>query len=221
MSSSNPPIIVTIETDRDIADAVSVLMDLEPRFAPVVQSAGPPPLRRMETGLPGLLRIVNDQVLSLKSAARIWERLAHALDPLDAPTILARDELALMQLGLSRAKARAFLAIAAGVSSGDLPIDDLATFDDQAAYAALLKVRGIGPWTAEIYLLSCLGRADIWPAGDLALQLAVQSLFGLDGRPSEKDMRSLAEPWRPRRAVAARLLWSHYRTLKGMAQTVG
>ena len=213
--------IVTIESEHDIAAAVAVLTALEPRFAPVVESAGLPSLRRMDSGLPGLLRIVNDQVLSLKSAARIWDRLAQALDPLDAPAILARDESALMQLGLSRAKARTFLAIAAAVAGGGLPIDDLASLNDQAAYAALLRVRGIGPWTAEIYLLSCLRRADVWPAGDLALQLAAQHLFGAGDRPSEKAMRSLAEPWRPWRAVAARLLWSHYRSLKGIAQTVG
>jgi DNA-3-methyladenine glycosylase II len=209
-----------IRDDSDIASAVARLCRSEPRFAALVERHGHPPLRLSPGGLPGLLRIVTEQSISLKAAAAIWKRLEAAMTPLDPPSVLRRRETTLMKLGLSGAKARAFRAIAKAVRDGTCPLDDLHRLDDAAAMHALLAIPGIGPWTAEIYLLSCLGRGDIWPAGDIALQAALHSAFDLSERPSIKQTIALAEPWRPWRAVAARLLWSHYRDVKGMSQAV-
>ena len=210
--------IVTLDDDAQMAAAVELLVDIEPRFAVVVERAGLPHLRRMQPGLRGLLRIVTDQVLSLKAAETLWLKIERALDPFEAAAIAGRSEADLRSLGLSGAKARAFVAIAAAVADGDLALDGFESLPDDAAHASLRRIRGIGAWTADIYLLACLGRADTWPAGDLALQLAAKDLLGLPDRPSEREMTALALPWQPWRAVAARLLWSHYRAVKGLAQ---
>ena len=124
----------------------------------------------------------------------------------------------LMKLGLSGHKARSFKALAEAVRDGHLPLDHLHEMSDAEIAQRLTALHGIGAWTAEIYLLSCLGRTDIWPAGDVALQIGAQHAFGLDERPNEKAFRLMAEPWRPWRAVAARLLWAHYRDIKGLPQ---
>jgi DNA-3-methyladenine glycosylase II len=121
----------------------------------------------------------------------------------------------LARLGLSGPKIRALKAIARSIESGELALAMLADLAPEAAHAALTAIHGIGPWTADIYLLSCLGHADAWPAGDLALQEAARVAFGLPTRPTAKEMQALAETWRPWRAVAARVLWTYYRTVKG------
>ena len=139
---------------------------------------------------------------------------------IDADIIGGMEHTRLMALGLSGAKARTFQALAKAVCEGHLQFDELAGVSDDDVVQRLQKNKGIGPWTADIYLLSAMGRADAWPAGDLALQAAAQDLFGLPGRPGPQDMKRLAEAWRPIRSVAARLLWSHYRGLKGMTQSV-
>jgi DNA-3-methyladenine glycosylase II len=207
-----------VATSADIAEALEHLCQSEPRFAALVARNGHPPLRRAEGGLAGLLRIVVDQMISLKAGEAIWRRVEKALSPFDPDIILRRREDTLMKLGLSRAKARAFRAIAKAVRDGTCPLDRLHRHTDEEAMTTLCAIAGIGPWTAEIYLLFCLGRADVWPAGDIALQSAVQSAFDLPARPSEKEARAIAESWRPWRAVAARLLWSHYRELNGIPQ---
>jgi DNA-3-methyladenine glycosylase II len=157
-------------------------------------------------------------MLSLKSADAIWRRIERELHPLDPPAITRRRHATLMKLGLSGAKARTFKALARAVAEGRLPVDALAEHSDEEASAKLIAIPGIGTWTADIYLLSCLGRSDTWPAGDLALQAATHHAFELGERPSPREMLTLAEPWRPWRAVAARLLWAHYRSLKGIPQ---
>jgi DNA-3-methyladenine glycosylase II len=209
-----------IASDADIAEGLTYLTCREPRFADIVGRLGPPPLRRAPEGLPGLLRIVTEQMLSLKAADAIWRRLERELHPLDPPAILRRRDKTLMKLGLSGAKARTFKALARAVSDGRLPVDTLSQHHDEEATARLIAIPGIGPWTADIYLLSCLGRSDVWPIGDVALQAAAAHAFGLTERPCARDMTALGEPWRPWRAVAARLLWAHYRSLKGLSQTV-
>ena len=125
-----------------------------------------------------------------------------------------------MGLGLSGAKARSFRAIASAAASGALDFAALSQTSDEEVTTLLTAIPGIGRWTAMIYLLSAMGRADAWPAGDLALEVSAQNLFALDCRPQGNSMAAMAEPWRPWRAVAARLLWSHYRGLRGMAQGV-
>lgn len=209
-----------LETDAQIAEAVAELLRIEPRFRRVVDSHGLPPLRRSEDGLEGLLRIVTEQLISLKAADAIWQRVRGELHPFDATKISHKRQSALMGLGLSGAKARSFKAIAKAAACGEIDFEALHRIPDDEVTARLMSIHGIGRWTAMIYLLSAMGRADAWPVGDLALEVAAQHLLGLPDRPQGKVMIELAEPWRPHRAVAARLLWSHYRGLKGMGQKV-
>lgn len=210
----------TIETEADIAEGVTWLLAREPRFQLVIDTHGLPPLRRAEGGLPGLLRIITEQMISLQAADAIWQRLARELAPLDPPAILRRRHATLMKLGLSGAKSRTFHALARAAHKGEFRVESLHHEADEAVIAALVALPGIGPWTADIYVLSCMGRADAWPTGDLALQAAAAHLLGLETRPDARKMTGLAEAWRPWRAVAARLLWSHYRSLKGLPQAV-
>ena len=150
------------------------------------------------------------QQLSTASAGAIWGRLAAAFDPFEPAAILRARPARLARLGLSAPKIRALKEIARAVTRGELALACLAELSADDAHAALTAVHGIGPWTADIYLLSCLGHADAWPVGDLALQEAARLAFGLPAAEREGDA-ALAEPWRPLRAVAARVLWTYYR----------
>ncbi|MFN0194724.1 MAG: DNA-3-methyladenine glycosylase family protein [Aestuariivirga sp.] len=207
-----------IATEADIEEGLSWLLTVEPRFARVVETHGRPSLRREDSGLAGLLRIVTDQLISLKAGEAIWKRLEAELHPFEPERLARRREATLMRIGLSGAKARCFIACARAAAKGEIDFVHLHTLSDAEAIAALTALPGIGPWTADIYLLSNMGRADSWPAGDLALQAAAHDLLGLSARPDHKSLLQIAEPWRPWRAVAARLLWSHYRGLRGMKQ---
>ena len=210
----------TIESEVDLAAGVDWLIRHEPRFAQVIDVTGLPPLRRAAGGLPGLLRIITEQMISLQAADAIWQRIARELAPLDPPSILRRRHATLMKLGLSGAKSRTFHALAQAAHSGEFSVDSLDRHSDEEVIAMLVALPGIGPWTADIYVLSCLGRADAWPSGDLALQASAADLFGLEKRPDSRTMRGLAEDWRPWRSVAARLLWAHYRSVRGLPQAV-
>ena len=218
--TSDRGISPVIATDADVARGVEFLVAREPRFARVVETHGIPPVRRVENSLPSLLNIITEQLISLKAAAAIWQRIETRLHPFEPAKILAFSHDELKQLGLSGAKARCFQAITAAVHRGELNFQSLNDMSDQETHAALLALPGIGPWTADIYVLAALGRADVCASGDLALQLAAQDLFALNQRPSPKAFLALAEAWRPWRSVAARLLWSHYRGLKGLSQAV-
>jgi DNA-3-methyladenine glycosylase II len=204
-----------IHTESDLDTALAALSLADPRFGPLLAAAGRPPLRRRPDGFAGLAAIIVAQQLSTASAGAIWGRLASAFDPLEHTALLRARPARLARLGLSGPKIRALKAIARAIDRGDLAIAALADLDPEAAHAALTAIHGIGPWTADIYLLSCLGHADAWPAGDLALQEAARVAFGLPTRPTAKEMQGLAEAWRPWRAVAARVLWTYYRTAKG------
>ena len=182
-------------------------------------TAGRPPLRRRPDGFAGLAAIIVAQQLSTASANAIWGRLAAAFDPLDPAAILRARPARLARLGLSAPKIRALKAIARAVMRGELALAALGDLAADEAHAALTAVHGIGPWTADIYLLSCLGHADAWPAGDLALQEAARVAFALPARPTAKEMQALAEPWRPWRAVAARVLWTYYRAAAEAAKS--
>jgi DNA-3-methyladenine glycosylase II len=210
----------TIESEADLAEGVAWLHSREPRFSLVIDTTGLPPLRRAAGGLPGLLRIVTEQMISLQAADAIWQRIERELAPFDPPAILRRRHATLMKLGLSGAKSRTFHALARAAHRGEFAVDSLHLQPDHEVIKALIALPGIGPWTADIYALSCLGRADAWPTGDLALQASAAHLLGLAKRPDSRAMLSLAEAWRPWRSVAARLLWAHYRSLKGLPQAV-
>lgn len=198
--------------------AVADLCVAEPAFAAVVSRHGVPSLRAMPADLASLLHIVTEQFVSLKAAHAIWLRVEARLAPFAPEYILACPVEELMGLGLSGAKARSFHRIAAMLVSRPGFLTEVAGQDDDQARKTLCALPGVGPWTADIYLLSVLLRANVWPTGDLALRLAAADLFSLTAPPNEKSMRSLGDAFVPWRAVAARLLWSHYRGLKGLQQ---
>ncbi len=204
-----------IETVGDLEEGVAALTECEPRFAGVA-AHGLPALRRCGAGFATLVEIVTEQMISLKAARAITARLKAAYEPFEPMMICNAGMPALQGLGLSRAKAGAILAVADAAAAGGLDFHALADKSDEDVRRLLTCYSGIGPWTAEIYLLTALGRSDAWPYGDVALQRAAQTLFGLEGRPREKAMQALAEPWRPWRSVAARLLWAHYRRTNGI-----
>ena len=204
-----------IHTLADLELATARLLERDPRFAPILAIAGPPPLRRREGGFAGLASIIVSQQLSTASAAAIWGRLSAMLDPFEAAAFVKIRAPRLQRAGLSAAKVRTLKAIASALASGALDLAALAELPADEAHAALTALHGIGPWTADIYLLFCLGHADAWPAGDLALQEAARLAFALKSRPSTREMLPLAEAWRPWRGVAARVLWSYYRAVKG------
>jgi DNA-3-methyladenine glycosylase II len=203
-----------INTEADLKDAIARLLSLDARFDHIVALTGTPPLRRREGGFAGLISIVVSQQLSTASAGAIWGRLTTAYDPFEPGKVLRARAPRLAKLGLSAPKIRSLREIATAVHTGTLDLAALPELPADEAHAALTAVHGIGPWTADIYLLTCLGHADAWPAGDLALQEAARLAFGLDERPTAKAMAPLAEPWRPWRGVAARLLWTYYRMIK-------
>src|SRR5271169_1758581 len=200
-----------IHSEADLDVALAALGAADPRFVALIAEAGRPPLRRRPDGFAGLAAIIVAQQLSTASANAIWGRLAAAFDPFEPAAILRARPVRLARLGLSAPKIRALKAIARAVTRKELALHALGDLSAEEAHAALTAVHGIGPWTADIYLLSCLGHADAWPAGDLALQEAARVAFGLPARPTAKEMQALADPWRPWRAVAARILWTYYR----------
>ena len=204
-----------IHTDEDLDTVIAALVKADPRFAPILAEAGRPPLRRREGGFPGLAAIVVSQQLSTASANAIWGRLAAAYDPFEASAIRRARAERLARLGLSAPKIRAMKEIAKAADGGALDLQALGSLDADTAHAALTAVHGIGPWTADIYLLFCLGHADAWPAGDLAIQEAMRVAFNLKARPNAKEAIAFAESWRPWRGAAAYLLWSYYRVAKG------
>ncbi len=202
-----------IEAETDIHEGVTALRRKCPVMRRVHDEAGHPPLRRREAGFEGLARIIVGQQLSVASAAAIWNRTHAAVQPFTPRQLLATPDAQLAKAGLSRPKIRTLRAVAEACAGG-LDLERLGGVTDEEVHAALTEVNGIGPWTADIYLMFCLGRADAWASGDLALQIAAQYAFGLDTRPSREELTELAERWRPWRGVAARLLWAYYAVAK-------
>jgi DNA-3-methyladenine glycosylase II len=204
-----------LDTIQDLCAAVDRLLLLEPRFAIIVERHGLPPLRHADPGLESLLRIVTDQLISLRAGEAIWSRLAARFGQLTPERVLEASEADLRSMGLSGAKARTFLAAAHAFRKGRFAASAAMGEDDM--FRSLTAIRGIGPWTASIYLMMAEHAADAWPAADLALQCAAEDLFALPARPSAREMAALAEAWRPCRSAAALLLWRHYRALRGIA----
>src|ERR1043165_2730256 len=203
-----------IHTEADLEWGIAALIARDKRFASVFAHTGLPPLRRREGGFEGLAQIIMGQQLSTASAAAIHGRLVAIADPFDHRAILRVRKDRLLRIGLSNAKVKALKEIAKAIEAKHIDLNALADMPADDAHDALTALHGVGPWTADLYLLACIGHADAWPAGDLALQEAARLAFGLHARPTTREMGPLAEKWRPYRAVAARLLWSYYRIMK-------
>ena len=199
-----------IDSEADIAAALVDLAAADPRLVRVIAAAGAIPLRREPGGFRGLARVITGQQISTLAAAAIWERLVTAVDPFTPENFLAAGETVYRAAGLSRPKVAILTGLAQACAGGFDP-DALHDVPAEEAHAAMIALKGVGPWTAESYLLFCAGHPDVFPAGDLALQSAVQHGLRLRQRPDEKKLRKLAERWAPWRGVAARLFWAYYR----------
>lgn len=206
-----------LDTDEALAEGLAELGRLDPVMARLVAEGARPVLRKREPGFHGLAWIIMGQQLSVASADAIWRRLIDHLGLLTPSVIEGSTDEALKACGLSAPKIRTLRAIAEAITSGALPLDELGAMPADAAHAALTAVKGIGPWTADIYLMFCLGHSDAFAAGDLALQEAARLAYGMAARPSASELVALAERWRPWRAVAAKVLWAHYKIAKGRA----
>jgi DNA-3-methyladenine glycosylase II len=204
-----------IASHDDIAEGIEALIRLDPRLRTVAELAGPVPLRLIEPGFASLAGIVLGQQVSRASADAMAARLAALIDPLDAASVLAAGEEPLRAAGLSRAKQATLLAIARAVAEDGLDLHHLAGAGADEAVARLTALRGIGPWTAEVYLLFCAGHPDVFPARDVALQSAVGHALSIAPRPAATALSALAESWAPWRGVAARLFWAYYRHMHG------
>ncbi len=205
----------TIEAEADLGRLLTALGRQCPDMARLHGELGAPPLRRRPAGFEGLVHIVVFQQISTAAARAIWERTVGVFGAITPAVLAAASDEDFRAAGQSRPKIRTLRAISAAALDGSLDFDAVGRLDADAAHAALVKVKGIGPWTADVYLLSCLGHPDAWPAGDIALQAAAGELLGLAARPDAKAMAAIGERWRPHRAVAARLLWAHYARLRG------
>lgn len=203
-----------IVSEADIRYGLKALRRKCPAMRLAHDLAGDPPLRRRAAGLEGLARIIVGQQLSVASAEAIWGRTRAIIDPFRADVVLAQEEQTLRAAGLSHGKVLTLRAAAEAVVAGRLDLDRLSLGPGDALRDALMAVKGIGPWTADIFEMFCVGRRDAFASGDLALQVAVQMAMGLDERPGPLQLEEIAERWRPWRAVAARLLWAYYKAAK-------
>ena len=199
---------LSAEQLKSCLDAIAAI---EPAMQRAIDRAGYPPPRLRDRGYGTLLRTIVGQQVSVAAAQSIWRKLEEGLGNLDDPATLAAVSIEDMRpFGLSRQKASYAHSLAEQVTTGQLDLNRLPA-DDEEAIAALTRVKGIGRWSAEIYLLFAEGRADMWPAGDLAVQIEIGRILGLEARPTEKATRALAEPWRPHRGAAAIMAWHHYK----------
>ncbi|WP_349435616.1 DNA-3-methyladenine glycosylase [Pararhizobium sp. A13] len=201
-----------IRTHEDIAAGLQGLVMLDARLEPVVAKAGPVPLRRADPGYRGIANIIVSQMVSKASAAAIWRRMEEKLGEISAEAVLAASDEDCRELGLSRAKAEALRAVAKAVTLKELDLEAICSTEGSAAIREMTSIKGVGRWTAEVYLLFCAGHPDVFPVGDVALQNAVGHALTLEVRPSARELDSLTELWAPWRSVAARLFWAYYAT---------
>jgi DNA-3-methyladenine glycosylase II len=206
--------VTILDSDAALKAGLAALVRLDPVMARIVGEGAVPVLRKRPPGFEGLAWIIVGQQVSTASAAAIWTRVRDSLGPVTPERILAASDDALRAPGLSAPKIRTLRAAAAAVAEGALPLDTLAGGTAEEAHARLTAVKGIGPWTADIYLLFCLGHPDAFPASDLAVQEAARAAYALPVRPEARALAALAEAWRPWRGVAAGVLWAYYRLIK-------
>jgi DNA-3-methyladenine glycosylase II len=194
----------------DLQAGVTALTGACEHMARVHALAGDPPLRRRPAGFKGLSRVIVGQQLSVASAKAIWGRLEKKARPFTTTSFLELSDRDLCRAGLSAAKIATLRGVAAAIDDGSLDLEALSHEPEDVIHAKLTALKGVGPWTADIYILFCLARADVWSPGDLALRVAVQDALALEARPDQAVMNEIAELWRPWRSVAARMLWSYY-----------
>lgn len=199
-----------IDTPRDIERGLAALVAIDSRLVAIAERAGEVPLRRDPPGFTGLARIIVGQMVSRASADAIWRRMETLSGRLTAEAYAGYTGEICRQVGLSRAKEEALRAVALAEIDGALDLEILCRLPAEEAIERLTAIRGIGAWTAEVYLLFCAGHPDVFPAGDVALQNAVAHGFELDARPSPRDLAAMAKRWSPWRGVAARLFWAYY-----------
>jgi DNA-3-methyladenine glycosylase II len=200
---------IIIRSRTEIETGVAALRALDSRLAAIHDLVGEPPLRLYPAGLEGLAWIIVSQQVSVASARAIWARTKAVFDPLTPERLNSAPDEDFRTGGLSMPKIRTLRAVARALADG-FDLDGLAELDADKAHAELVKLKGIGPWTADVYLMFCLGHADAFAAGDLALQEAAKLLLDLEQRPNAVELAAVAQAWRPWRAVAARLLFAYY-----------
>lgn len=208
-----------IATKEELDAALRTLCVACPHMRKAQESAGPPSLRKIDNGFPSVVRMIASQQLSVAAAAAICDRLVAQMGAITPEHLLATNDEVLRAAGLSRGKIKTLRALAEAVTDGAV---DFAAFEDMSEdeiRAQLTRVHGIGPWTADIYIMFCLGRADGFAPGDLALQNAARSLLQLSDKPTPAQLSELAEQWRPWRGVAALQLWQYYSWLKKQKKT--
>lgn len=204
-----PHLVETLDHESFKA-AVEHLSARDPILGGVVTRYGIPPLLDRPEGLSTLVYTILEQQVSLASAKATYDKLNNRLPELSPASLLALSDSDMLQIGFSRQKARYSRLLAQAIVDGSLDLNAVGKKPDEQVYSILTSLTGIGPWTANIYLLSALKRPNIWPAGDLALQVAAHELYDLDERPGTDDLKSFGDQWEPYRAVAARILWQYY-----------
>jgi DNA-3-methyladenine glycosylase II len=207
-------------SEADVARGVEALSKTCPHMAMIAQTCGVPPLRWREPGFGGLVSTISAQQVSTSAATAIRSKLRAVVDPITPDGLMAMTDEELRGCGYSAGKVKTLRAIATAILSGELPIDDLGTMPVEEAHKALVRIHGIGPWTAEVWLMFCVGVQDVFAPGDLALQEGAKLAMALESRPTAKEVAIIAERWRPWRAVAARLLWAYYGHVKKRAGVV-
>ena len=208
------PIKVRLDSAERLALHLDALMVLDQRLHPVRERAGQVEIRATGPGFAGMARIICSQQLSVASARAIWGRFAALDGALEAKSFLLIEESVLRGVGLSVGKVRSMRVVAAAIADGTLDFEQIETLPVEEAVSQLTALKGIGPWTAEIYLLFCAGHPDIFPAGDLALRKAVGQALGLADVPSIQEVSAIAEAWSPHRGAAALLFWRYFVTMK-------
>lgn len=199
-----------IRTEEDLEAGLEILLLKNPDLVPIAEQARPLVLHVREPGFAGLARVIIAQQVSMESAAAVYSRFARLVKPLTPVGFLDAGEETWIKIGLTRPKQNALNETCKALVSGHLDLGAIANMEIDAAIAALTTVKGIGPWTAEVYLLMCLGNPDVFPATDLALREALRLAFNLEERPPEDEARALAAKWTPLRGIAANLFWSYY-----------
>ena len=197
-------------TTQTLAAAARDLAARDPKLAEILIAHGEPPMWRRTAGFPTLVHIILEQQVTLRSGRAMFDRLNASIQPFEPEYFVRKGESYLRGLGVTRQKSAYLIHLSSLIVRRELSLAKLSRMNDEEARTALMQVKGIGLWSADVYLLMAMRRADIWPSGDLALAVAAKDLFGLKQRPSPNELELLAEEWRPHRAVAARMLWQYY-----------